>query len=557
MATINDFGEDQWIQRNFSSYGGVGRELWIGLHDLDPMVNSTNLTDRSHEFEWSSGLMSDLHKWPSPGEPNTNPATTEFYVVMLPPAQHASWADRSNTYLTSGLVEVPRPLEIVSQPKSHSVRIGGSVQISVATDGTSPVRYQWQFMGTNLRGATTSSLRLMNAQPAQSGPYRVVVNNGEQILTSATAFVSVAGIVGWGLSFGAVFDAPPSATNLIALAAGQAHGLGLRSDGTVVGWGSDWQGATEVPLELANVVAISAGDRHSLALQSDGRVVEWGEMVGDRPRPKDLPNVVAIAAGASFNLVLLRDGALHLTVQPWDQSVAFGSTSSFSAKAVGGQSMSYQWQLNGADIEGATEDTYLIVNAQPADAGDYSVAISNSLGAMISRKAKLAVLPRVTVLTNCFEVNAGQSVTFTNDGLQFDPSRRLTFSLVTSPEGATIHSETGVFSWRPPVSAAGTTHRIEFEVADDTTPPVSARWVFFVVVNQLQPVRLTPELMADGHFVLRFSGAVGPDYILEASDNLIRWNSLQTACPLAMPFVFTPPNSNSISRRFYRVRLAP
>ena len=55
----------------------------------------------------------------------------------------------------------------------------------------SAVQYQWQFMGTNLLGATNQSLSLTNVQPADAGSYRVIVSNSSGSSTSAVAWLTI------------------------------------------------------------------------------------------------------------------------------------------------------------------------------------------------------------------------------------------------------------------------------------------------------------------------------------------------------------------------------
>jgi hypothetical protein len=179
---------------------------------------------------------------------------------------------------------------------------------------------------------------------------------------------------------------------VVEISAGPSHSLALLANGTVVAWGDNMFGQTNVPALLTNVVAISAGSRHSMALTAEGGVVEWGEVIGDVARPADLPNVVAIAGGDVFSLALLQDGAPHLTVQPQDQVVTLGGNPTFAAKAVGLQSMRYQWKFNGNAIPGATRDTYSIANAQLTNGGVYSLTLSNTIGSLASRQAKLIVM---------------------------------------------------------------------------------------------------------------------------------------------------------------------
>jgi hypothetical protein len=246
--------------------------------------------------------------------------------------------------------------------------------------------------------------------------------------------------VGWDGS-GNRLLLPAEWTNLVAIAAGWLHALGLRADGSVVVWGDNEYGQTNVPPDLTNVIAISANLFHSLALKADGTVVAWGSLTRDwglTNIPPDLSNVVAIAAGETFNLVLLadgtpvqwgldlalnpihspplpttvriaagcgqalallRDGAPQITVEPWDREVGSGKTASLQSKAVGRQSMFYQWQFNGINITDATNDAYTVFNAKAADAGSYSVVVSNAAGMVRSRSAKLVVASPLPVLS--------------------------------------------------------------------------------------------------------------------------------------------------------------
>lgn len=65
----------------------------------------------------------------------------------------------------------------VSGLADQTVPPGGTASFSVVATGTEPLFYQWQHEGTNLPGATRSSLVVNNVQPAHIGVYTVVVNN--------------------------------------------------------------------------------------------------------------------------------------------------------------------------------------------------------------------------------------------------------------------------------------------------------------------------------------------------------------------------------------------
>lgn len=75
---------------------------------------------------------------------------------------------------------------------------------------------------------------------------------------------------------------------------------------------------------------------------------------------------------------------------PQSQMVGLGDAVSLAVSATG-TSLHYAWLLNGSPIAGATTYAYTILDAQPTNAGDYSVVISNNLGSVTSAPAQLMV----------------------------------------------------------------------------------------------------------------------------------------------------------------------
>ena len=53
---------------------------------------------------------------------------------------------------------------------------------------------------------------------------------------------------------------------MTAIAAGSAHSLARKADGTVVVWGDNSFGQTNVPANLNGVFSISAGGYHNLVI---------------------------------------------------------------------------------------------------------------------------------------------------------------------------------------------------------------------------------------------------------------------------------------------------
>jgi PQQ enzyme repeat len=81
-----------------------------------------------------------------------------------------------------------------------------------------------------------------------------------------------------------------------------------------------------------------------------------------------------------------------ITSQPQNQTVAVGSSASFSVAAGGTAPLLYQWQKNGANISGATSPTYTTPATVAGDDGSlFQVVIMNGAGSVTSSQAKLTV----------------------------------------------------------------------------------------------------------------------------------------------------------------------
>lgn len=87
-----------------------------------------------------------------------------------------------------------------------------------------------------------------------------------------------------------------------------------------------------------------------------------------------------------------------ITTQPASQTVTAGGAVTFNVVASGSPT-SYQWFFNSAPISGATGVSFTLTNVQSADAGTYTVAVSNSAGTVVSSAATLTVNAVVSIPT--------------------------------------------------------------------------------------------------------------------------------------------------------------
>jgi hypothetical protein len=80
-----------------------------------------------------------------------------------------------------------------------------------------------------------------------------------------------------------------------------------------------------------------------------------------------------------------------ITIHPTSRANVLGANSTFTTRALGSAPLSYQWQFEGANIAGATTNNYTRANVQLADAGNYTVIVSNSFGTVTSTIANLTI----------------------------------------------------------------------------------------------------------------------------------------------------------------------
>lgn len=85
------------------------------------------------------------------------------------------------------------------------------------------------------------------------------------------------------------------------------------------------------------------------------------------------------------------DAAPTITTQPTNLLVATGASASFAVGATGLPLPTYQWYKGATAISGAVNASYTIATTVAGDAADYSVVVTNSLGAATSNTVTLTL----------------------------------------------------------------------------------------------------------------------------------------------------------------------
>jgi len=255
-------------------------------------------------------------------------------------------------------------LAMVQQPQSQTNHAGDDVVLTGSAVGTPTVHYQWLFEGTNLPGATASSLALTNVQFSQQGNYSLMASNSFGVISSSNAMLTV--------QAPPVIHVPPVS---LVLGAGQDAIFSVVADGSpplsFQWWrnGSPLPGATGPSLILTNIQAGDSGD-YTLAITN-----LFGSTLSD-PATLSITGTPPAILSSPTNLTVTR-----------------GAPVEWFVPARGTEPLSYQWTKDGAELPGQTQPALILEAVQPADAGTYQALVANLLGSALTAPATLSVTP--------------------------------------------------------------------------------------------------------------------------------------------------------------------
>lgn len=235
-----------------------------------------------------------------------------------------------------------------------------------------------------------------------------------------------------------------------------------------------------------------------------------------------------------------------ISAQPTNLAVLVGSSATFSVTAGGSTPLTYQWKFNGANISLATASSYSIGAAKPSDVGTYSVAITNSLGFMISSNATLSVLvpPFISAPPVALATNAGSTVNFS---VTAGGSTPLTYQWLknNSPIAGATTSAYAILS-----AQSGDAGNYSVNITN-LAGFTNSTAVSLVINSPSLPVTLSPA-MVNNLFTAQFAAQVGSNYVVKTSSNLLTWTTLTNIVANSTSAGFSDSVTNSY--RYYRVQ---
>jgi gliding motility-associated-like protein len=284
---------------------------------------------------------------------------------------------------------------ITTQPVAlTTLCVGDQLILSAPATGTN-ITYQW-FRGTTaLAGQTAATLNIAAVTTADAGTYTVVITNPCQVVTSEEAVVIVNELP--------VITADPLG---VTVCEGQAINLSVTATGT--GLTYQWSlggvaipGATSATYTVASATLANAGNYTVLV------------------------NGICNAPVNSAVATVVVNQVINITAPPQANTVlCAGQTLNLSVTATG-TNLTYQWFRGTTALTGQTSNILNIAAVTTAEAGTYTVVITNPCGTVTSTNAVVIVntLPAITAQPVGTTICEGQainlSVTATGTGLTY------------------------------------------------------------------------------------------------------------------------------------------
>src|SRR3984957_17760705 len=491
----------------------------------------------------------------------------------------------------------------ISQPASVTVTAGQTATFGVTATGTGgPFTYQWFVNGVAIPGASSNTYTNPSPTTGQSGAiYTVVVTSSAGSVTSSPATLTVDSSVPLAKSLVASNANPPYDGTVMLVPTFSGGTATIGSSGV----GSSDITANAVSGTSYPTPALTAGKTYTLTVKdSKGNIVSTTCLVipqavaltpitpGNQTEAPGHVTFSSTATGGLTNGVTWKASAGTFVGNVWtspttagtytitatsvdNSSVLVTTTTTISGPVINTQPVAqhdcsggvltlsvaanyaatYQWNLGGTPISGATSATYSVTNASSANAGNYTVTVTNGAGSVTSSIAAVAVGSTITTNPVSLSLHATQVGTFSVTAQGLSP---FTYQWYQIPSGGTtgtaISGATSPVYTTPAVDASYNGAKYYSVVTDSCTTPLNSSNANLAVVAGnasptiiTQPVGQTVSTGGTTSFTVVAAGS-GPLayqwYVIPAGSTTPTLVSGATSAPYKVPATSTTNANN-------------
>ena len=350
---------------------------------------------------------------------NTTPTTNITLPSTIAFAAFSSISNCLAVAIQNGvLIYNASSLTLAVNPTSTTVVVNDSLTItSTVTGGANPLTYSW--VGPNGFTATTPDITIPSVTPADAGTYTLTVTDSLGCQAVASSVVTVN-----PCTSPLVVNVTPAVTQVRVGGTAQltANASGATPPYTYFWTGPDGFTAVTQTITIPNITAAQGGTYMVTVTDNFG-----------------------CQNSATGQIIVVPCDTLIVSIIPSTESVTVGSTLTFSSSVSGGTPPYVSFAWTGPDGFSATAPTITIPNFTPANAGTYTLTVTDSLGCQTTATAVATLNPCTTPLI----VNVNPPVTAVKSGA--------TVQLTTIASGATPPYS---FAWRGPSGFTATSQTI-------------------------------------------------------------------------------------------------
>jgi hypothetical protein len=252
---------------------------------------------------------------------------------------------------------------IVEQPLSVNVAPGEEVDLQVTT-GSSQVAptYQWYLNGVAISGANAPLYIISGASSTNAGSYTVALTNAAGTVTSSAATVTV------GPAIAPQIAVQPASQQVMP---GTGFSVSVNAKGSAPLNYQWYLNGTALPQQGVYPSAIYTVDGASPENAGSYTVT--------------VSNSAGAVTSAAANVTVLPAVSPVITTQPVGGSCPVNADeTTLFVNATGTTNLAYQWYLNGVAVPNATSDSLAFAPYSEADAGTYTVTVTDGQGLSVT-----------------------------------------------------------------------------------------------------------------------------------------------------------------------------
>lgn len=317
---------------------------------------------------------------------------------------------------------------IASISNSQTLKQGQSLTLSVSVNGTAPFTYVWKKGATTITGATTNIYTIESLSTTDAGSYTVTVSNSVGAVTSPAILIDVTPAVAPSIY------SSPSNTNLTTGNTLNLYVSASGSDPMKFVWKRDG-------VEVGTTTYGSYSKSNAQTSDSGSYTVT-------------VSNAAGSVTSSPFTVTVSALTAPVFSPHPGSTTINAGEYLWLTTGVTNSSGVAYQWYKDNVAIPDAIYSSYTKSQAQPTDAGNYTVKASNAAGTTTSNVAVVTVRAAVAPTSATISPNAITVTTTESLNLYVSVQGTSPFTYQWKKDGVNIPDATSSSYWRSNVSAS-------------------------------------------------------------------------------------------------------